>query len=281
MTFELVRYMDGDLLFDGSLVDGGGRLNLSGSEFLFETDAGGGSASTTFLGIDATGGTIPSSNRFEVAAYPSLEEQILAGTALDGRIAGDNNGDGFVDTGGEYDVTLGMVNQFSLAPGASAFYTTRTIFGSGTPGSVSIQLPTVSVGVDVTQFEGNSGTSNYVFPVTLSQTAVSAVTVEYSTQDVTASSNDYTPVSGTLTFLPDGALTQNVTVQVIGDLTHEANETFHVVLSNISGGILGRSVATGTILNDDVHLTVNDVSIIEGDSGTRERAVHRHGAWAT
>ncbi len=135
---------------------------------------------------------------------------------------------------------------------------------------MSINLPTVSLGPDVAQFEGNSGTSNFVFPITLSQAPLSAVTVVYSTQNGTADSSDYVPTSGTLTFLPNGALTQNVTVQVLGDLTPELNETFQVVLSNLSGGVAGRAAATGTILNDDVHLTINDASLIEGDSGTRD-----------
>ncbi len=117
VSFELVRYMDGDLLFDGSRLDGGGRIVLSGSEFLFETDAGGGgTTATTFLGIDANGGTIPATNRFEVAQFSTLEEEVIAGNTLNGLISGDGNGDGFVDAGSEYDVTLAMVNEFTLAP---------------------------------------------------------------------------------------------------------------------------------------------------------------------
>jgi len=133
IDFELVRYLDGDLLFDGSLNDGGGRL--TGPETLFETDsATGGSTSTTFVGIRATGGTTPLTNRYEVDSYSGLRGRILAGTALDDLITNDGgDADQFIDAGFGYDVTLALRNTFSLGFGQSATYTTTTIWGSGTP----------------------------------------------------------------------------------------------------------------------------------------------------
>lgn len=57
VTFELVRYIDGDLVFDGSFQDGGGLLTQDGREILFETDtAGEPETSTTFIGITSEGG---------------------------------------------------------------------------------------------------------------------------------------------------------------------------------------------------------------------------------
>ncbi len=269
VELETVRYLDGDLLFDGSLRDGGGRLILSNSQFLFETDAGGtGATSTTFVGIDASGGTIPPANRYDIDSFPVLEERIIAGSPLRGTITGDTNGDGFVDVGREYDVTLALENIFNLPAGGSAIYTTRTVFGSGTPGDISITTPTVAMGPDVSQFEGDSGLTNFVFSVNLSQAPLSPVTVIYATADGTAvSPTDYHAQTGTLTFLPDSARSQNITIQVVGDLLAESNETFSVRIT-ATDGILGRAAAVGTILNDDVELTINDVTVIEGDSGT-------------
>jgi len=43
LSTDLVRYFDGDLGFDGSLIDGG-RLVANGTEILFETDSATGSA---------------------------------------------------------------------------------------------------------------------------------------------------------------------------------------------------------------------------------------------
>ncbi len=270
VEFELVRYLDGDLLFDGSLVDGGGRTTLANSEFLFETDAGGtGTTSTTFVGIDTSGGTVEASDRYEIDAYPLLEERVIAGNPLANHITGDNNGDGFVDAGQEYDVTLAFRTVYTLAAGQSAFYSTRTVFGSGNPGDVNIAIPTVSA-PDVAQLEGDSGTTPFVFPVTLSRAPLSPVTVVYATQDVTATAGvDYQPTSGTLTFLPDGGLTQLVTVEAFGDLTPEQDETFLLAFPEVTGGITDRPGAIGTIVNDDVELSINDISIVEGNSGTR------------
>ena len=147
---------------------------------------------------------------------------------------------------------------------------TQTVFGVGdeqaqwmlvgeAPGAVNIGIPTVDAGPDVSKLEGDSGTVDFVFPVTLSEAPLSPVTVAYATQDITAASpGDYTPVSGTLTFLPSGGLTQYVTVQVQGDELAEANETLRLRLSDIVGGLEGRLESIGTILNDDVELSVED-----------------------
>ena len=268
-NFEMVRYIDGDLLFDGTLVDGGGRIMPNGHEFLFETDAGGtGSTDTTFIGIDSNGGTIPATNHFEIERYSLLLQQIGAGTALDGLITGDNNGDGFVDAGNEYDITLALRNTFSLEPGAITTYTTRTVFGSGTPEDVSIGLPSIG-SPDVSVAEGDVGLTDLVFPISLSEPSTAPITVVYNTVAQTATSGtDYVPISGTLTFLPDGPLTLNVTVQVVADLAGEADETFLLRLSDVNGGQIERTEIVGTILNDDVEASINDVTVIEANGGT-------------
>ena len=110
--------------------------------------------------------------------------------------------------------------------------------------------PTLSI-ADVSQNEGNSGTTNFLFTVTLSAPATSAVTVNYATANGTATAgSDYTAASGTLTFAP-GKTSQVVTVGVKGDTTVEANETFSVALCSAVGATLARLTATGTIVNDD------------------------------
>ncbi|HAA52172.1 MAG TPA: hypothetical protein DCE43_20815 [Planctomycetaceae bacterium] len=142
-NFELVRYLDGDLDFDGSLIDGGGRIvTPTGVEILFETDSGGsGTTDTTFVGITSVGGTTPTTDRWELDNYPSLTFDILAGSALTDSIYQDNDGDMFVDSGLEYDIELGLRNTFDLAPGAITEYTTHTLFGSGAPADVTPPSP--------------------------------------------------------------------------------------------------------------------------------------------
>jgi hypothetical protein len=136
LSFEMLRYLDGDLQFDGSLIDGGGRLFLGdGTEVLFETDSATGSAvSTTFVGITSEGGTVPTTGRFEIDSFSGLLSRVISGTALDNTITGDSvDPDQFIDAGNGYDVTLAMRNLFVLDAGASSVYTTRTFFGSGAP----------------------------------------------------------------------------------------------------------------------------------------------------
>ena len=144
INFDLVRYVDGDLGFDGSISDGGGRIVQNEQEILFETDAGGtGQTDTTFFGITATGGTIPTTNRWELDDYSSLSSRVLGGNSLRNTIVqGDSNSDQFIDAGSEYDVALALRNVFSLAPGASTTYTTITRFGSGGADQLDVTPPT-------------------------------------------------------------------------------------------------------------------------------------------
>ena len=66
-----------------------------------------------------------------------------------------------------------------------------------------------------------------------------------------ASTDDFSPVIQTIS-LADGETFATVTINVFGDTTGEANETFAVLLTDISGGAsVGDGEAIGTILNDD------------------------------
>jgi Ca2+-binding RTX toxin-like protein len=126
---------------------------------------------------------------------------------------------------------------------------------------------------DVTIVEGDNGSQTVIF--TVSRTGTAAFSVDFATANGTASAgSDYTATSGTLTFAP-GQLTRTVTVTVFGDVTFEANETFFLNLANATpGGVIVDNQGVATILNDDVAtpigaISVSDVSVVEGDSGTR------------
>jgi Calx-beta domain len=63
--------------------------------------------------------------------------------------------------------------------------------------------------------------------------------------------SDYAANAGTISFVP-GDTSETVTVQVNGDATVEANETFNVNLANATGNAtIADGQAVGTILNDD------------------------------
>lgn len=141
VTADLVRYLDGDLLFDGSLVDGGGRLtDGAGNLILFETDAGGtGASDATFIGITDQGGTAPATDRFMIEDFDALEQRIIAGTPLTDMIQGDGDLDGFVDVGNEFDVALAMRRLLTLDPGQTAQYVNSIALGAQ-PTSIVSQL---------------------------------------------------------------------------------------------------------------------------------------------
>jgi Calx-beta domain len=161
---------------------------------------------------------------------------------------------------------LGMVDPYT---GASYMVVGNLNCQSGpTP-----TTPTLSIN-DATVTEGNAGTTDAVFTVTLSATHTSAVTVQYATADGSATApSDYQSATGTLTFTP-GQTTQTITVKVNGDTTAEANETFAVNLSSPNNATIADGQGLGTITNDDQppvgpqpSLSVNDVSVTEGNGG--------------
>jgi hypothetical protein len=123
---------------------------------------------------------------------------------------------------------------------------------------------------DTSVTEGNSGTTTAAFTVKLTTPSAATVTVDYATADGTATAgSDYAAAGGTLTFAP-GEISQAVNVTVNGDTLNEADETFFLNLSNPAGASILDSQGVGTIVNDDPlpALSVNDVSVTEGNSGT-------------
>jgi Ca2+-binding RTX toxin-like protein len=133
-------------------------------------------------------------------------------------------------------------------------------------GAFEIQENRISI-ADLQKLEGPGGSTLFVFSVILEQTTAEPISVDFTTFQGTArSGSDFQPVSGTLNFAP-GDLTRTITVEVFGDTTPEDDETFQVILSNPVNGVLTTSSATGTILNDDAFVRVDDVDIAEGDSG--------------
>ena len=130
--------------------------------------------------------------------------------------------------------------------------------------------PMVSIS-DVTVTEGNAGTVNATFQVTLSAPTSQQVTVTFSTADGTAlAGTDYVGTSGTVTFNA-GETSKTIAVVVNGDTINEPDETFFVNLSNPVNATIADGQGLGTIINDDTSLpsvSINDVSVAEGNSGT-------------
>jgi hypothetical protein len=126
---------------------------------------------------------------------------------------------------------------------------------------------------DVTVIEGNSGTTTATFTVSLSAPAPSTdITFDIATQNNTATTanSDYVAKTLTTQLIPAGQQSYAFTVTVNGDAAVENNETFFVNITNASGATITDGQGVGTIQNDDLPaLTINDVSISEGNTGTK------------
>jgi Calx-beta domain/PKD domain/RTX calcium-binding nonapeptide repeat (4 copies) len=115
---------------------------------------------------------------------------------------------------------------------------------------VNDDMPWVNIG-NVTAYEGKTGSTAFNFSVTLSQPAFTPVSVDYFTQDGTATyGNDYAYTTGNLTFAP-GEVSKTITIMVTGDRAIESDENFNVYLWNGVGVNFAGWQGIGTIRNDD------------------------------
>ena len=131
------------------------------------------------------------------------------------------------------------------------------------------QTPSISVR-DVVVVEGNAGTTQATFVVALSGAASQSVSCSFATANGTAiAGSDYIATSGALTFAP-GEVEKPVVVLVNGDTVDETQETFFLDISNVQNATVNSSRGTGFINDDDgPTISINDVSITEGNSGTK------------
>ena len=162
-------------------------------------------------------------------------------------------GDTVVEPDETFGVTLSAPSNVTIGDGSA----TGTIVNDDTAAPPPV-VPVVSVGNATVSPEGDSGTKQASFAVTLSQATTVSVTVAYATADDTATQPaDYTAASGSLTFAP-GETSKSVAVDVKGDLLEESNETFALALSNPGGATLGTAQGTGTIVDDDKDAPANE-----------------------
>jgi Ca2+-binding RTX toxin-like protein len=161
--------------------------------------------------------------------------------------------DGFIDT-------ATGVESFQFADG------TRTAAQLVIAPAAPVRTASITAAI-ATANEGNSGTTAFTFNVTLNAAAYSTQTVNWTATGSgvnAANAADFSgALSGTVTFAA-GEIVKTVTVNVAGDTTAEATETFSVTLSTPSAGIaLGTASSVGTITNDDA----SGPNIINGDAG--------------
>ena len=168
----------------------------------------------------------------------------------------------------------GTVNfGFQAATTGGALPPTGLTVNGEAPGTSAPPVPPAISVSDTSLVEGNAGTTQAAFKVSLSKASTETVTVDYATADGTATAgSDYAAVKGTLTFAP-GETVKTVQVSVRGDTLVEADETFALRLSNAGRATLSGASATATIVNDDAApaplptLKVADLTVQEGTGG--------------
>jgi hypothetical protein len=118
--------------------------------------------------------------------------------------------------------------------------------------------------------EGNAGTVNAVFTVTLDEAPAANVTVKYDVVDegATLAGGDFVANSGTLTFTP-GQTSKTINVQVRGDRVGEFEEGFLVRLADATNADIVDRDGRGVIIDDEPHIvSFTGGTVTEGNSGT-------------
>lgn len=111
-------------------------------------------------------------------------------------------------------------------------------------------IPKVSVSNSSVK-EGDSGTVDAAFSLSLSRASSQDVTVTYGTSDDSAvAGSDYTGVDDEVTFAA-GIKARTAKVTVIGDTVNEPAERFYFDVQSTTNADLGDGAAVGTITNDD------------------------------
>ena len=97
----------------------------------------------------------------------------------------------------------------------------------------------------------NEGAGSVEFTVELSKTRYEPITVDFTTEDGTATAgSDYTTTRGTLTF-DTGPPRKTISVPIIDDAVPEAQEQFTVTLSNPTNATIERATGTADIYDLD------------------------------
>ena len=150
----------------------------------------------------------------------------------------------------------------ALADGGERFFVdlsnARNVQLTDAVGQVTIEdpaLPALSIS-NATVAEGNSGTRNMSFTVTLSKVPSLPVSVNYATSAINTTAtpgSDYTETSGSLQFASGTtSLTRTVNVVVRGDFVDENNETLKLNLTGAVNASVADAQGIGTITDDDL-----------------------------
>ncbi|MEA5620018.1 Calx-beta domain-containing protein, partial [Cronbergia sp. UHCC 0137] len=215
----------------------------------------------------------------------SVTENVAANTVIGSFTTtdpdvGDTHSYSLVAGAGDTDNSVFTITNNQLSINSSPDFETKSSYsirvetndGNGGTYQETLAINVLDIGVlsinDVSVTEGNTGTTNATFTVSLTDPFAGTVTVNYATANGTAFSTpyDYTATSGQLSF-SGGETTKTIDVAVLGDIYDEIDETFSVVLSNPTNATITKATGVGTIVDDDNSVSIGETSILEGNSG--------------
>ena len=128
--------------------------------------------------------------------------------------------------------------------------------------------PPISIG-DVTVTEGNSGTVDANFVVSVSPVSGKPITVQYSTGTGTATAgSDYVAAQDQTLTIPAGQPSGTITIKINGDELAESSESFPVNLFNATNATISDGSGAATITDNDAApvASIEDFTTREGDA---------------
>jgi uncharacterized repeat protein (TIGR01451 family) len=166
------------------------------------------------------------------------------------------------------------ITGLSIAPGVNVWIRWTDFDATGSDDGLAVDDFSITAGVntpalsihDVTQTEGDAGTTTFNFLVDLSSPAppggvsFTVNTADGTTNPATAGSDYVAIVNGSGSIAQNGTST-TVRVTVNGDMTVEPDETFFVNITNVSGAAVADGQGVGTITNDDAVAASADLSV--------------------
>jgi Ca2+-binding RTX toxin-like protein len=139
------------------------------------------------------------------------------------------------------------------------------LLGTTTSATVTIAdnepVPTLSIN-DISVIEGKD--TNALLTISLSNPSSQNITVNYTTNALTATANsDYTSSTGTLTIAPNNSFA-TLSIPILNDNTNESNEFFSVTLSNPVNATLNPNASIGEVIISDTWYSALSRTLPEG-----------------
>jgi hypothetical protein len=238
--------------------------NAGFTAFTFTVSLSKTSASDVKVNVQTSDGTATLANNDYVKVSSTLT---IPANATNGQFTVFAKGDAVTESDETFFVNLVTATGATIADGV----------GIGTILNDDKVSPCLSIN-NISLAEGNAGKTAFVFKVALNNPIDKVVTVDFETQDGTATGGvDYQTTSGTLIFPAKSQLSQDIIVYVNGDVDPDCNnpendEVFLVKLFNANVDIC-EDKGIGTIINDDC---ITPVLLSRFDAETLDDGIALH-----